>query len=578
MQGRLIRLSVFLALWLAALDASHAANSSTPAPPTPGQVQSTLPTAPPTPEVKAAPLVQTPAPLAGEVASGGPTVMVTGFDITGNTVFSTALLQQQIASYVGKDLTLAGLYAAADELTKFYQSHGYGIARVTLPQQKLTGGHVTLQVIEGVLGKVSVEDNTRTRTGVILKQGRAVQSGDVYTDAAMDRASLLVNDLPGLQAQAVLQPGSVFGTTDLVYKVTENKEYSGQISVDDYGRPDVGRWRLNGEVDLASLTGSGDKLTADVTHTEDNQLNFGALAYSLPLGPDGGRLNASYNQSRYHVTGEFSALNLNGTSKNGSLSYQDALVRSHDISFFLGLGFQHEGSGTTLHLLDTVTHKPSPTVTVSSNQLNLMQLTGFYVRSLTDGSTYNLSGSFSSNGHHDDGNDPTGELAKLEVDGNYQHPFAGVWSLVTKGSAVWSPDPLPDVEKFSLGGPDSVRGFPSADVRGDAGLFASLELQRSFASSLPIAVGGFLDSGRAWSRHFDTPATFVNPYTHAKIPGFVTTPPTVETLYSVGAELIFQSPDQRWNGRIAWAFPVGYARPSDGVRGGHIWATLGMNF
>src|SRR5262249_28750091 len=154
-------------------------------------------------------------------------------------------------------------------------------------------------------------------------------------DAAMDRAALLVNDLPGVHIQAVLQPGSVFGTADLIYKASEDPEYSGQVSLDDYGRPEVGRWRLNGEVDLASLTGSGDRLSADVSHAEDGQLDFGALTYSLPLGPDGGRMYASYNEARYHVTGAFSILNLNGRSKNGSLSYQDPLVRSHDYSFFM---------------------------------------------------------------------------------------------------------------------------------------------------------------------------------------------------------------------------------------------------
>lgn len=574
MPRRTVQLTFFLGLWLAALSAPQAA----PTPPTPGQVQSTLPAAPVSPEVKTAPLVQTPAPVIGEVPSGGPTVTVTAFNITGNTVFSTEVLQQQIASYVGKDLTLAGLYAAANDLTKFYQAHGYGIARVTLPEQQLTEGRVTLQVIEGRLGAVSVEGNTRTRTGVILRQGGAVQGGDVYTDAAMDRAALLVNDLPALQAQAVLQPGSVFGTTDLVYKVTEDKAYSGQLSVDDYGRPDVGRWRLNGEADIASPTGSGDRLTANVTHTEDDQLNFGALSYSLPLGPAGGRLNASYNQSRYHVTGAFSILDLVGTGKNGSLSYQDALVRTHDHSFFMGLGFQHEGSGTTLHPEDPVTHKPQPTVTVTSSQLNFLQLTGFYVRGFDDGSNYNLSGSLSSNGRRDSGTDSGAERAKLELDGSYLQPFAARWSFTAKGAAAWSPDPLPDVEKFSLGGPDSVRGFPSADVRGDAGLQGTLELQRSFAPGLPFSLGGFFDAGRVWSRHFDTPAVFTNRFTGAKIHGFVTTPPHVETIYSVGTELVFLSADKRWEGRLAWAVPVGYARPSDGVRGGHIWATFGMNF
>jgi len=581
-RGRVFQVTVLLALSLADLGASKdatAAGTPTPTPATPplsaaptqGQIQSTLPSTPTAPDIKSAPLVNTPAPIVGEVASGGPTITVTGFDITGNTIFSNDLLQQQVASYVGKDLTLAGLYAAANDLTKFYQSHGYGLTRVTLPEQQLNDGHVTLQVIEGKLGKISVESNTRTRSGVIMKQGDAVQSGDIYTDAAMDRASLLVNDLPAVQAQAVLQPGSVFGTTDLIYKVQEDKAYSGQVSVDDYGRADVGRWRLNAEANVASLTGSGDKLTADVTHTESNALDFGALTYSLPLGPAGGRFSASYNQSEYHVGKLFTPLGLSGSSKNATGSYLYPQVRSHTDSFFWGFGIEHESGESTSEPLGQTVNPPEKQVTETN--LNLLQLTAFYLHVYDDGASYNLNGTFASNGRHNEGTNASAERARLEVDGSYLQPFDQLWSFIGKAAFEWSPDPLADTEKYSLGGPDSVRGYPSADQRGDVGAFASLEFQRSFAPDLPFSAGVFFDAGRVMSKHFDTP---VNP---RRVPsGFVITPPESRTISSVGAELIYESSDKRWESRLEWAFAVGDAKPSDGNGGGHIWATFGMNF
>jgi hemolysin activation/secretion protein len=518
---------------------------------------------------------------------------VTSFDITGNTVYDTVTLQALVAPYLGKDLTLAELYKVAEVITRYYQDHGYGIARATLPEQTLDSGRVTLQVVEGRVGKLSVEGNTRTRTGSILGQAVAVKSGDVYTASAMDRASLLVNDLPALQAQAILSPGSDFGTADVDYKVTEDRLYSGQVSVDDYGRPDTGRMRLNGEVNLASPTGIGDHFTADVTHSEHDQLDFGGLTYSLPVGPAGGRLNASYNQSRYHVTGDFSALGLRGTSKNGNLAYQYPLIRSRESSFYWGFGFEHEAGTSSSSIttpvadskgggvIDPVTglkEFKTTTTQLTDSNLNLGQLTAFYTHNYEDGSSYNLSGSFSSNGRHDHGNQSRAQRAKLELDGGYQQPFAQSWTFIAKGASAWSPDPLSDTEKFSLGGPDNVRGYPSADVRGDAGFFGSLELQHSLAPGLPLAVGGFFDAGRTWSRHFDTAVDFVNPITGVKTPGFVTTPPEVHTLESVGAELIFQSSDKRWESRLEWAYAVGYAKPSDGNTGGHIWATFGMNF
>ncbi|HEY3645345.1 MAG TPA: ShlB/FhaC/HecB family hemolysin secretion/activation protein [Gammaproteobacteria bacterium] len=542
--------------------------------PTNGQIQSTLPSIESQqPLFKVAPLANLPSSSA-QVPPGGPTVAVTAFDITGNTVFDTATLQALIASYTGKDLTLAEIYKAADVITRYYQDHGYGIARATLPEQRLSEGRVRVQVVEGRIGKVSVEGNTRTRTGAILNQATAIKSGDVFTDSAMDRAALLVNDLPALQAQAVLEPGSEFGTADLIYKVQEDSAYTGLVSVDDYGRPDVGRMRLNAEVSVASPTDSGDRLIADVTHSEDDLLNFGSLSYVLPLGPDGGKLNASWNQSRYHVTGAFAVLGLRGTGKNGALSYLFPEIRGRASSLIWGVGIQHEAgySSATItgEVTDPITHKTSletNTFQLASTNLNLVDINALYVHAFEDGSTYNLAAVFSSNGRHNHGENPGAQRAKFEFDAGYQLPFDQSWTFTTKGSSVWSPDPLADAEKFSLGGPDNLRGYPSADARGDAGFYGSLELQRSFAP-LPISVGGFFDAGRAWERHFDT----------AFPRGTVTTPPEVHTLESVGADLTYESSDKRWEGRLEWAYAVGYAKPSDGNTGGHIWATFGMNF
>lgn len=520
--------------------------------PTPGQIQSTLPTAPAPPQLKGVPAITTPSTGEAEIAPGGPTVTVQHFAISGDSVFPGAVLQAEVAGFLGRPLTLAELYKAADAITKYYQAHGYGIARATVPEQEFTADTVKLEVVEGRLGKVSVEGTTRTRSSVIEKRASDFKSGQVYTDAAMDRSVLLVNDLPGVQAQATLEPGTEFGTADLVYKAQDEPEVSGQLSVDDYGRRDVGLFRFNAEADFASLTGSGDRLSADITHSEANLLNFGGLTYSLPVGAPGGMLTTDYNQSEYHVVGaSFDKLDISGKSKNAGVSYQYPALRGRLENLYWGLGFQHSGTATA-----------AKGVTVSQSNLNNAQFTFYYTESHADGGYYSLNGSFAGNGRKDYGTTPDAERARLELDGTYVQPFAGDWSFVGKGSGVWSPDPLPDTEKYSLGGPDNVRGFVSSEQRGDSGLFASGEVTRSFGPDLPFSVGGFLDSGRVWLKN----------YPGASVPG------SAETLTAAGLEMVFQPANRRWQARIQWAYAIGGYRPSDGNNGGHIWVTLGMNF
>jgi len=49
-----------------------------------------------------------------------------------------------------------------------------------MPLQEFNNGSVTLQVMEGCLGKVSIEGTTRTRLAVIVQRAYGFKSGDIY--------------------------------------------------------------------------------------------------------------------------------------------------------------------------------------------------------------------------------------------------------------------------------------------------------------------------------------------------------------------------------------------------------------
>ena len=564
---------------LACLLLAYSATSvATPPPaPTPGQVQSILPTQPVLPEPKAAAPVAPAAPASTMVEPGGPTVTLQGFDLSGNTVFSTEVLEAQVADYLHRPVTLADIYKLADVLTDYYQSRGYSIARASVPQQKLDNGILHIQILEGAIGQLSVEGNTRTRSGVILGQSAALAPGQVYTDRAMDRAVLLVNDLPGVQAQAVLQPGSVFGTTDVVYTAQE-QSYGGEVSVDDYGRTSTGRTRFNASVDVNSPTGSGDRLSAAVTHAEHDLLNFGSLVYSLPLGPDGGRFSAGYNESVYRVSDPaFYRLDVRGRTEDGSLSYQFPGLRTHDENVYWGLSWLHGGS-TNRSQIPGDRNKPPTPIDTDSN-VNTLQLTFLYNRYAQDGAATTFSGSFTSNGKQNpDGVDINAEAMRINLDGSWYRPLGGSWVFVGRAGGQWSADTLPDIDKYSLGGPDSVRGFQSAEARGDGGVSASGEVQHPLGS-WPLTLGWFVDGGKVWTQGVFVdvlpstgPGGSINPGGTTKTVG------SNATLTATGLDLEFSSPERRWHGSLQWAYAIGGRKPSDGNEGGHLWVSISMSF
>src|SRR5579859_4444750 len=133
----------------------------TPPPVSPGQVKSTLPTQGLAPSQGPVQVTNT-TPNAAGVAAGGTSILIKGFEIEGNSAIPSSELQVQIAGYIGKSLTLSELYDVADVLTRYYRAKGYGLADVSLPAQTLRDGVIRLQVVEGHLGKINIQGNTRT--------------------------------------------------------------------------------------------------------------------------------------------------------------------------------------------------------------------------------------------------------------------------------------------------------------------------------------------------------------------------------------------------------------------------------
>jgi len=579
-KGSALRFAVAcVAAWAVTATGFAAPPPAPPPPPvTPGQVKSTLPTQSALPAQGPAPVSNTATNPQG-VAPGGEAILVKGFEIDGNAVIPTSELQIQIAGYVGKSLTLSELYDVADVLTRYYRAKGYGLADVTLPAQTLHSGTVRLQVIEGRLGKISVQGNVRTHDAVVQKRIEGLHSGDVYTDSAAERAVLLLNDLPGVGARAVLSPGTEFGTSDLLFNMDET-HYTGDASVDDYGRSVIGRWRINADANINSFTGNGDQLGAGITHSDGDRLNFGKLSYALPVGPSGGTFTGSFNRAEYHglfSSGVSSAaaaeLPFSGATENAGLNWQYPEIRSSERSLYWGAGLTYDRSNSEESLPSA---PPEKTVTT---QIVLLQLSSLYTRVWQDQSNVTISSSLWTNGkHYANLNPPVpgpsqqinqrDERARAEVDSSWLATLADDWSLVNQLNVAYSVNPLTDADKFNLGGPGSVLGYQAAEQRGDSGYFISSELQRSFSWGpyWPMVWGLFLDNGKVWDKQA-TPSTAA----------LGQTPDTSRGISSAGLDLQLLPSADKLNARLQWAYSIG-RKPTDGDGGGHIWLSVGMTF
>jgi len=473
-------------------------------------------------------------------------IQVNRFEITGNKAIPTKELIAQIAELQGQKLSLEEIYAAADVLTDFYRLKGYSLARVTVPAQRINLGIIELSVVEGILSSVKFNglgnyNETDLRSYLVsLEEGKAITLSDLEHDL------LLLNDLPGLTARSLIKPGPIFGTSDL-YIEGETAPFQGRISVNNHGRVEVGEWRLDGEFIFNNLTGNGDQLSLAISKSEQGLLSYSNIGYNIPVNNLGTRVGLNVSQIDYNVGGEFGALDIDGDTTDVQLTVSHPLIRSRRENLLIGLGVGRNDSLS--RTLGTVTR---------DNDISLVELSLLYNRVHANNSISTISALLSTNFRNNpDGLRNNAQKAKLIVDGNHLLSLDNNWSVYLRGLISLTRDPLVDSEKFSIGGQGSVRGFPSAEIRGDSGYVMTTELRRRFNwdGQLPGLARLFFDHGRVFR----------------KLP--TASEESQENLSSVGVGVTLV-PNKNFSVDMEYARPVDAHATSDFRDGGRFWINI----
>lgn len=462
--------------------------------PNAGQVLRDLQQAPSAPALQAVPLQrieegQDPG-KAGEVR-----VLVKAIVITGNSEIPLAELQPLVAGLVGKEQSLAQLNVAARRITSYYRNKGFAVARGYLPAQDITDGSVTIAVIEGRIASHRINNQSLLSDATAGAYLSDVKDGDVIRAEQIDRGLLLLQDTPGVStSRATLQPGASPGTSELLIEVKPGARVSGNATLDNYGSRYTGEYRLGAGLNVASPLGIGDLFSLNVL-TSGSNLNFSRLAYQLPVGSDGLRVGVAYLDVRYKLGREFASLMARGSANSTTLFASYPLVRSQFKN--LSTIFSFENKKTTDNVDSTATTTPK------SARVANIGLTGNLQDTLWGGGfnsfdlTY-ISGKLNIQS-------PTAltiDNASARTNGGYSKVTWGMSRLqrITNDTLVWAAvvgqqagKNLDSSEKFSLGGPTSVRAYPAGEGSGDEGYRATVELRHTLVPKVQGVV--FYDVG-----------------------------------------------------------------------------------
>lgn len=412
-------------------------------------------------------------------------------------------LDHLVADAKGQDLDFAGLLTLRDRVTDFFKAKGWILTRAYLPKQDVTEGVITIAIVPGVVSpsnpvvvnKLS-DEFARQQTQLIEDMATArVTPGKPLQESKLNTAMLLINDLPGVTATSRLQTGQEQGSTEVVIDLEESKIITGMAWIDNHGSPSTGEYQGNLNLQWNNPTGSGDQTSLLIMANEGT--STGQLSYAAPIGADGDRLQASFNNMDYKViSGAGLSSNVKGHAQTMKLNWLSPQQRSSLTNRNVNIDLEHVKSKDFAQgQLLTQKEKNVVRLTYSGNHIDTWQRGGMSTWRL-GASNGNLSLPVDSN---NDQYGVGGSYSKLTYRATRLQKLANNLNLFASINGQISGQNLDGSEKFALGGPNAVRAYPGGEGSGDKGTVSSLELRYDMPTVTSLGhlqIQTFYDYGR----------------------------------------------------------------------------------
>ncbi|MFO1488228.1 MAG: ShlB/FhaC/HecB family hemolysin secretion/activation protein [Verrucomicrobiota bacterium] len=158
-----------------------------------------------------------------------------------------------LTNYTGR-IAFSRLREAVGALQLVYRDLGFATVSVTLPQQKITNGIVTLKVIEGTLADIQVQGNRHysarnVRRALPSLETNVLINTHKWFQPELDRA----NANPDRQIYPVVGPGPDPGTTAITLKVKDRLPLHGHLEINNKSTPGTPILRVDSAVQYNNL-------------------------------------------------------------------------------------------------------------------------------------------------------------------------------------------------------------------------------------------------------------------------------------------------------------------------------------
>ncbi len=431
--------------------------------------------------------------------------------VEGATAFSQEEIAQIYREYLDLPAGLDTLNYIAGRITELYRSHGYFLSKAVVSEQQITDGVAKIAVVEGYVSRVRMEGTSleklkqQDRWNLLEKFPKKIMVLRPVNAPELERQLLLLNDLAGITAHAVIEPlpeeKATPGGVGMVIHI-EQSRYSGQVSLDNSGSRFTGPWEVAANATSTSNLIAFDRayFTALTTPT-NNEVHYFSAGYDLPVATDGTALSfhAGYSDSApgFHLKTN----DIKSFTYSWGLGVNRSVIRSRETNVSLGAALDFKNSATDvlnaklsedrIRVLRLTSHFDAKDGFRGSDTGAVTVSQGLDILDASETGSRDLS---RANGHSD--------FTKVEANLSRLQQFDNNIGIYASASGQYAWMTLLSSEEFGYGGQAFGRAYDPSEMLGDQGIAAAVEMRydetlQEYHTRLEPFI--FYDVGEVWN-------------------------------------------------------------------------------
>jgi hemolysin activation/secretion protein len=234
--------------------------------------------------------------LSTSVKSVGETALTSDFLPRASLQFASHYLERYRGQCIGRE----GVNLIVHRLSALILQKGYSTTRLLIPEQDLSSGKLTLDLVPGVIHEIRFADAATYGT---WRNAFPAHAGDLLNLRDLEQGLEQMKRVPNQDVDMQIVPGSATGLSDVVITVKRAKPWTLTLSLDDSGLKSTGQLQAGINFALNNPLGLSDIFNFSYSHDANGHANVygtrGSNAYySVPWG--NWTLTGTASQYHYH--------------------------------------------------------------------------------------------------------------------------------------------------------------------------------------------------------------------------------------------------------------------------------------